>query len=152
RGRGGAAVARPGRSAAGQLGARQQRAEGARHVSHLSRYTDDREPRPEALAADARCRARGAHARGCGAAPRPALPLRTPIGEGITVDQKDPDRYIVAVTQSGLGLPERDYYLKDDPALKDIRAKYEAHIERMLTLCGEKNAAAQAKSIVELET
>ena len=83
---------------------------------------------------------------------RADMPLRTPIGEGITIDQKNPDRYIVAVTQSGLGLPERDYYLKDDPTLKDIRAKYEAHIDRMLTLAGEKNGAAQAKSIVELET
>jgi putative endopeptidase len=83
---------------------------------------------------------------------RPDMPLRTPIGEGITIDAKNPDRYIVAVTQSGLGLPERDYYLKDDPSLKEIRAKYQAHIERMLTLGGEKNAAAQAKSIVELET
>ena len=83
---------------------------------------------------------------------RPDMPLRTPIGEGITIDQKNPDRYIVAVAQSGLGLPERDYYLKDDPALKDIRAKYEVHIDRLLTLAGEKNGAAQAKSIVELET
>jgi predicted metalloendopeptidase len=44
---------------------------------------------------------------------RPDMPLRTPIGEGITIDAKNPDRYIVAVTQSGLGLPERDYYLKE---------------------------------------
>ncbi len=83
---------------------------------------------------------------------RPDMPVRAPIAEGVTIDQKNPDRYIVAVTQSGLGLPERDYYLKDDPKLVEIRAKYQAHIERLLTLAGEKNAAAQAKSIVELET
>jgi putative endopeptidase len=83
---------------------------------------------------------------------RPDMPVRAPIRQGITVDQKNPDRYIVAVGQSGIGLPERDYYLKDDPKLVEIRAKYQAHIERLLTLAGEKNAAAQAKSILELET
>jgi len=83
---------------------------------------------------------------------RPDMPVRTPVREGITVDQKNPDRYIVAVTQSGLGLPERDYYLKDDPKLVEIRAQYQAHIERMLTLAGEKNGAEQAKSILDLET
>jgi putative endopeptidase len=83
---------------------------------------------------------------------RPDMPVRTPVREGITVDQKNPDRYIVAVTQSGLGLPERDYYLKDDPKLVEIRAQYQAHIERMLALAGEKNAADEAKSILDLET
>ncbi len=83
---------------------------------------------------------------------RPDMPVRAPIGEGITVDQKNPDRYIVAVSQGGLGLPERDYYLKDDAKLVEIRAKYQAHIERMLALAGQKNAAEQAKSILELET
>ncbi|MEJ0037021.1 MAG: M13 family metallopeptidase [Gammaproteobacteria bacterium] len=83
---------------------------------------------------------------------RPDMPVRAPVHEGITVDQKNPDRYIVAVTQSGLGLPERDYYLKDDPKLAEIRAQYKAHIERMLTLAGEKNAADQAKAILDLET
>jgi putative endopeptidase len=80
------------------------------------------------------------------------MPVRTPVREGVTVDQKNPDRYIVAVTQSGLGLPERDYYLKDDPKLVEIRAQYAAHIERMLALAGEKNGAEQAKAILELET
>jgi len=83
---------------------------------------------------------------------RPDMPVRAPIRAGITVDQKNPDRYIVAVSQSGLGLPERDYYLKDDPKLVEIRAKYEAHIARLLTLAGEKDTAAQAKKIVALET
>jgi putative endopeptidase len=83
---------------------------------------------------------------------RPDMPVRTPVREGITVDQKNPDRYIVAVTQSGLGLPERDYYLKDDPKLVEIRAQYKAHIERLLALAGEKDGAEQAKAILDLET
>jgi putative endopeptidase len=83
---------------------------------------------------------------------RPDMPVRAPIRAGITVDQKNPDRYIVAVSQGGLGLPERDYYLKDDPKLAEIRAKYQAHIDRLLTLAGEKDTAEQAKKIVALET
>jgi len=83
---------------------------------------------------------------------RPDLPLMGPIGIGIDVDEKNPDRYIVGIGQSGLGLPDRDYYLKDDAALKDIREKYQAHIAHMLSLAGEKNAGSQAKQIVALET
>jgi putative endopeptidase len=83
---------------------------------------------------------------------RPDLPVRAPVGEGITVDQKNPDRYIISVSQGGLGLPQRDYYLKDDAKLVEIRTQYKAHIERMLALAGEKNPAEQAKSILDLET
>ncbi|MBX5459819.1 MAG: M13 family metallopeptidase [Steroidobacteraceae bacterium] len=83
---------------------------------------------------------------------RPDMPVRSPIRQVVTIDQKNPDRYIVALTQGGLGLPEREYYLKDDPSLAQIREKYVAHIERMLTLAGVPDAAAQAKSILELET
>ncbi|HVY82089.1 MAG TPA: M13 family metallopeptidase [Steroidobacteraceae bacterium] len=83
---------------------------------------------------------------------RPDVPLRTPLRQVVTIDAKNPDRYIVAISQGGLGLPDREYYLKDDTAFAEIRSKYVAHIERMLTLAGEKNAAAQAKSIMALET
>src|SRR6185369_1323298 len=69
---------------------------------------------------------------------RPDLTLNSPLGVGITLDQKNPDRYIVFVTQSGLSLPDRDYYLKDDPVFANLRAKYVAHVERMLKLAGEK--------------
>jgi predicted metalloendopeptidase len=83
---------------------------------------------------------------------RPELDLKAPLGVGITTDQKNPDRYIVVIVQSGLSLPDRDYYLKDDPVFTNLRAKYQAHVERMLTLAGEKNAAAQAASILDIET
>lgn len=82
----------------------------------------------------------------------PDLPLIGPIGIDVTIDEKNPDRYIVRIGQSGLGLPDREYYLSNDPALKEIRAKYQAHIARMLALAGEKNTAAQAKQILALET
>ena len=83
---------------------------------------------------------------------RPDMPVRAPIRAGVTVDQKNPDRYIIAISQGGLGLPERDYYLKDDPKLAEIRTKYQAHIDRLLALAGEKNTADQAKKILALET
>jgi len=83
---------------------------------------------------------------------RPDLTLNSPLGVGITLDQKNPDRYIVFVTQSGLSLPDRDYYLKDDPVFANLRAKYVAHVERMLKLAGEKNAGAKAATVLEIET
>ena len=76
-----------------------------------------------------------------------------PYDFAIHQDAKDATRYIVDLTQSGLGLPDRDYYLKDDDAkLKEVRAKYAAHIEKMLRMAGDKAAAASARDIVALET
>ena len=54
----------------------------------------------------------------------------------LQADLKDPDRYSVTITQSGLGLPDRDYHLKDDPQLKALREKYVAYVAQMLTLGG----------------
>ncbi len=82
---------------------------------------------------------------------RPDLPVRSPIRIGITIDEKNPDRYIVSIRQSGLGLPDREYYLKEDASFKEIRAKYVAHIGRMLALAGEQHAPDQAQSILDLE-
>jgi predicted metalloendopeptidase len=57
------------------------------------------------------------------------------------------------VDQDGLALPDRDYYIKDDdPQLLDIRGRYLKAIERLMTLAGQPDAAAQAKSILEFET
>jgi putative endopeptidase len=67
-------------------------------------------------------------------------------------DLKNPDRYSVVISQSSLGLPDRDYYLKDDPKLTEIRAKYVAYIEQMLTLGDVPEAAAKAKEIMAFET
>jgi putative endopeptidase len=83
---------------------------------------------------------------------RPDLPLPGPIGMGVELDEKNPDRYIVAVGQSGLGLPEREFYLKKDQQFQEIRTKYEAHIAKVLGMVGDKKAAANAKAIVALET
>jgi len=69
-------------------------------------------------------------------------------------DFGDATQVIGIFEQGGLGMPERDYYLKDDPKSKEIRDKYEAHVAAMLQLGGEKPAAAKAgaKTVLRLET
>jgi putative endopeptidase len=83
---------------------------------------------------------------------KPDLPTPSPIGWGVGLDDGNPDRYIVTISHGGLGLPERDYYLKDDDRFKDLRQKYPVHIARMLTLGGQSDAAAKATAIMTLET
>ena len=78
--------------------------------------------------------------------------IGTPIGVYVGQDDKNPDRYVSSVSQSGLGLPDRDYYLSADPKLVEIRGKYLTHLTNVLTLAGEANAAARAKAIVDFET
>jgi putative endopeptidase len=82
----------------------------------------------------------------------PRFPLDGPIAYGITLDQKNPDRYIVSIGQSGLSLPDREYYLKTDPQFAEIRAKFLVHVEKMLALAGHTEAKREAKQILELET
>jgi putative endopeptidase len=82
----------------------------------------------------------------------PGMPLDGPIGYGISLDEKNPDRYIVEIGQSGLSLPDREYYLKTDPQFADIRAKFLVHVEKMLALAGHKDAKAEAAQILALET
>ena len=76
-----------------------------------------------------------------------------PFGGYIHLDNRDSTKYEVDFGQSGLGLPDRDYYLKDDDAkLKGYRDAYLGHVERMLALGGDANAKADAASVLALET
>jgi putative endopeptidase len=63
---------------------------------------------------------------------------------GPGADPKDAAHYIAWVSQGGLGMPDRDYYTKTDPASDSLRKKYVAHIARTLSLAGESPAAASA--------
>ena len=83
---------------------------------------------------------------------RPDLGLPAPINFGIGIDQKNPDRYVVTVGHGGLGLPDRDFYLRDDAQFATIRGQYREHIERLLALAGRPDAAASAQTILALET
>ena len=69
-------------------------------------------------------------------------------------DDKQVTNNITNLYQGGLGLPDRDYYLKNDPRETDIRAKYLVHIAKMLKLSGETevDATAHANTIMNMET
>ena len=79
--------------------------------------------------------------------------VSSPLGLGVSQDGRDATRYAVIMAQGGLGLPDRDYYLKDDDVkLKEARIKYQALIEDSLAQGGEADAAATARDILALET
>jgi putative endopeptidase len=76
------------------------------------------------------------------------------FGFGKEADLKNSTMNIAYATQGGLGLPDRDYYTKEDADSKALRDKYVAHVERMLVLVGTdaKQAKADAAAIMALET
>ena len=76
------------------------------------------------------------------------------FGMGQMQDYADSTQVIAIVAQGGLGLPDRDYYLKDDPKFAAIRQGYEEHIARMFVLLGDSGAAAadEAHAAMGLET
>lgn len=76
----------------------------------------------------------------------------TPFAVGVTEDFKDPTQYMLYSWQSGIGLPEREYYLLNDGKSKDIRTQYLKHIATMLQLAGIENTEAAAAKIMTLET
>jgi putative endopeptidase len=65
-------------------------------------------------------------------------------------DEKDPTRNTLYASQAGLGLPDRDYYLKD--TFKDKKAKYRDYVARLLDMVGWAQAQRRADDIVALET
>jgi len=80
------------------------------------------------------------------------LGVNIPFGLFVGQDDKQPDRYVTAMYQGGIGMPDRDYYLEQDERMKGIRAKYLEHMTNVLTLAGEPNAAARARAILDFET
>jgi putative endopeptidase len=70
----------------------------------------------------------------------------------VNQDARNSLQYAVIVHQSGLGMPDRDYYLKDDAKLKEARAKYRAHIAKMFAMAGDAEAEAHAAAVLDLET
>ena len=79
--------------------------------------------------------------------------ITTPYAVYIGQDARDPTHYIPTLYQGGLGLPDRDYYLRDDDArLKDTRTRYVAHVARLLALAGVPQADAASRQVLELET
>jgi putative endopeptidase len=75
-----------------------------------------------------------------------------PVGLYISPDPADPTRYVVNVTQSGLGMPVRDYYLNEGDRFDAYRAAYLAYVTKILELIGDENPGASAAAVVALET
>jgi putative endopeptidase len=75
-----------------------------------------------------------------------------PFNMYIWVDAKDATRYVTYMWQSGLGLPDRDYYFKDDERSVELREAYVEHIEKMFELAGFDDPAGSAAMLMELET
>ena len=83
-----------------------------------------------------------------------AIGVDAAFGIGQMQDFADSTKVVGLVQQGGLGLPDRDYYLKDDPKSVALRKTYEAHIARMLVLLGDAapKAAVAAQHVMALET
>ena len=75
-----------------------------------------------------------------------------PFAYFVAVDEKNSTQYISTVTQTGLGMPDRDYYLSDDAKLKGIREKYQPYVRDLLALAATPDAAGAAKKIYAIES
>ena len=73
---------------------------------------------------------------------------------GSRADFRDATTEIANVDQGGLGLPDRDYYLKTDARSVDLKQKYQDHVQKMLGLLGDspEQAASGARAVVAIET
>jgi len=81
------------------------------------------------------------------------LGVALPYALSVAQDSRASTRYAAYIGQSGLGLPDRDYYLKlGDAKLAAVRARYQAHIETMLAMVGAPDAGGAAAQVLALET
>jgi putative endopeptidase len=82
------------------------------------------------------------------------LGARPLFGVYAYTDMKKSDEVAAYISQSGLGLPDCDYYLKTDKESKELQGKYVAHMEKMFMLCGsaESDAKKAAAAVMKIET
>jgi putative endopeptidase len=73
---------------------------------------------------------------------------------GVQVDEKDASKQIASVSQSGISLPDRDYYLSDGKRFQTIRQQYREHVIKMFTIAGDspEQAAKEADAVIKIET
>jgi len=78
----------------------------------------------------------------------------TMFGSSSIQDPDNSEQQIAGINQGGLGLPDRDYYTKDDPKSKETRERYLQHVQKVLELLGDSPAKAQAEAqdIMRMET
>jgi len=80
---------------------------------------------------------------------RPGIP--SPLGGYVTVDQKQPDSYTVYLGHGGLGLPDRDYYLRDGEKDKEIQQKYRDYLAFLLGEAGYDDTETLAYAVYQME-
>jgi putative endopeptidase len=80
------------------------------------------------------------------------LGVPAPFAFGVGQDAKRSDRYAVYLSQSGLGLPDRDYYLRDGERFESLRVAYAEYIRTLLELAGQRDPAGAAERVLALET
>jgi endothelin-converting enzyme len=78
--------------------------------------------------------------------------ISVPIGAYVSPDARNSTHNVAYLTQDGLGLPNRDYYLREEDTYVQFRGKYVDYLAKLLTLAGEANGAPRAAQILELET
>lgn len=81
-----------------------------------------------------------------------SLGISSPLALYISIDAKNSSRYATHIWQSGLSLPDRDYYLNEAERFVKIREGYVAHIEKIFNIAGLKETKIAAKNIMALET
>ncbi len=79
------------------------------------------------------------------------LQLGVPFDYYVDRDRKDTSRYLFYLWQGGLGMPDRDYYLKDEEKFATYRAGYVDYADRLLSLAGREDSRAEAEGILALE-
>jgi endothelin-converting enzyme/putative endopeptidase len=84
----------------------------------------------------------------------PSLGSEILFGIGSEQDGRDARQVIAVLGAGGLGLPDRDYYLSDEPRMAEARARYQEYVTRLLELTGDGEAAARAgaRRVLRLET
>lgn len=80
------------------------------------------------------------------------LGLSLPIGAGVVPDFDDSTRHLLYLGSGGMGLPERDYYFREDGGSARLREQYQEHIKTMLRLSGHADPSPAAEAILAFET
>jgi len=80
------------------------------------------------------------------------LGISVPMGVYVYPDARNSTHNVAYLSQSGLGMPNRDYYLREDAEYVEFRRKYVLYLAKLLELAGETDGAARAAKILELET
>jgi putative endopeptidase len=78
--------------------------------------------------------------------------VTVPVGINVGQDPKDSGQYTVSISQSGLNMPDRDYYLRQDDKFAAIRKAYADYVAQLLTFAGQRDPRGAADRVLALET